>query len=104
MTHRQASELLLGAAIYPAGEAVRLGVLDELLPAGTFEATAMERAARLGAFPREAYAHTKAALVAETVARIEAETPEEAARTAAVWMTAESVAARAAQQRKLEGR
>ena len=126
LTHRQASELLLGAAIYPAGEAVRLGVLDELLPAGTFEATVMERdalgvlaellpagtfeatvmerAARLGAFPREAYAHTKAALVAEAVARIDAETPEEAARTAAVWMTAESVAARAEQQRKLEGR
>jgi len=104
LTHGQASELLLGAAIYPAGEAVRLGVLDELLPGDTFEATVMERAARLGAFPREAYAHTKAALVAETVARIEAETPEEAARTAAVWMTAESVAARAAQQRKLEGR
>jgi len=104
LTHRQASELLLGAAIYPAGEAVRLGVLDELLPAETFEATVVERAARLGAFPREAYAHTKAALVAEAVARIEAETPEEAARTAAVWMTAESVAARAAQQRKLEGR
>ena len=57
-------------------EAVRLGVLDELLPAETFEATVMERAARLGAFPREAYAHTKAALVAEAVARIEAETPE----------------------------
>ena len=104
LTHRQASELLLGAALYPAADAVRLGVLDELLPPETFEAAVMERAARLGAFPHEAYAHTKAALVAETVARIEAETPEEAARTAAVWMTAESVAARAEQQRKLEGR
>ncbi|HEU4759685.1 MAG TPA: enoyl-CoA hydratase/isomerase family protein [Dehalococcoidia bacterium] len=104
LTHGQASELLLGAALYPAGEAVRLGVLDELLPAGGFEATVLERAARLGAFPREAYAHTKAALVAPAVGRIEAETAEEAARAAAVWMTAESAAARAAQQRKLEGR
>src|SRR5438034_559583 len=59
------------------------------------------RAARLGTFPREAYAHTKAALVAEAVGRVEAETPEEAARGAAVWATAESRAARAAQRAKL---
>ena len=101
LTHQQATELLLGAALYPASQAVRLGVVDELLPAGQFEATAFRRAARLGAFPRDAYAHTKAALVAETVARIEAETHDEAMRTAAVWMSPESVAARAAQQQKL---
>lgn len=101
LTHQQASELLLGAAIYPAGQAVRLGVVDELLPAGQFETTVFGRAARLGAFPRDAYAHTKAALVAEAVARIEAEAPEEAVRTASVWMSPESIAARAAQQQKL---
>src|SRR5439155_265558 len=42
-----------------------------------------------------------AALVAEAVGRVEAETPEEAARGAAVWATAESRAARAAQRAKL---
>jgi enoyl-CoA hydratase len=101
LTHQRASELLLGAALYPAAQAVRLGVVDELLPADSFEETALRRAARLGSFPRDAYAHTKAALVAEAIAHIESETPEEAQRTAAVWLSAESVAARAAQAQKL---
>jgi enoyl-CoA hydratase len=103
LTHQQASELLLGAAIYPAPQAIRLGVVDELIPADAFEATVFRRAARLGGFPRDAYAHTKAALVAEAIARIQADTPEDAVRTAAVWMTPESVAARAEQARKLAG-
>jgi enoyl-CoA hydratase len=101
LSHARASELLLGAALYPAREAIRLGVVDELVAADDFEATVLRRAAHLGAFPREAYAHTKAALVADTVARVRAETPEEAARAAAVWTTAESRAARAAQREKL---
>jgi len=101
LAHARASELLLGAALYPASQAVRLGVVDELLPTATFEATVLRRAARLGAFPREAYAHTKAALVAEAAARVTAETAEEAARAGAVWTTAESRAARAVQRRKL---
>jgi enoyl-CoA hydratase len=101
LTHQQASELLLGAALYPAGQATRLGVVDELLPTDSFEDAVFRRAARLGSFPSDAYAHTKAALVAETIARIESESPEEAQRTAAVWLSAESVAARAEQAQKL---
>ena len=103
LTHQRASELLLGAARYPASEAVRIGIVDELLPAERFEETVMRRAALLGSYPREAYAHTKAALVAGAIANIESETPGEAARTAAVWMTPESVAARAEQARRLAG-
>ncbi len=101
LPHARASELLLGAAIYPASQALRLGVVDELLPGTTFTETVLRRAARLGAFPREAYAHTKAALIAETVARVRAESHEDAAAGAAVWTTAESRAARAAQRSKL---
>ena len=101
LTHGRASEVLLGAALYPAREGLRLGLVDDLLPADRLEATVLRRAARLGAFPREAYAHTKTALVAEAVARVEAETAEEASRAAAVWTTAESRAARAAQRAKL---
>ena len=101
LPHARASELLLGAALYPASQALRLGVVDELFPAETFEATVLRRAARMGAFPQAAYAHAKAALVAEAVARVRAETPQEAQRTAAVWLTEESQAARAAQRRKL---
>jgi enoyl-CoA hydratase len=101
LSHARASELLLGAALYPSREAIRLGLVDELLPADRLEGTVLRRAARLGTFPREAYAHTKAALVAGAVARVEAETPAEAERGAAVWTTAESRAARAAQRARL---
>jgi enoyl-CoA hydratase len=101
LPHARASELLLGAALYPASQALRLGVVDELLPPDTFAATVLRRAARLGAFPRAAYAHTKAALLAETVARVEAETEEDAERGAAVWTMPESRAARAVQRAKL---
>jgi len=101
LTHARASELLLGAALYPASQAIRLGVVDELLPREGFEATVLRRAARMGAFPRDAYAHTKSALVAEAVARTEAETPAEAEGAAAVWTMPESRAARAAQRAKL---
>jgi enoyl-CoA hydratase len=101
LPHARAAELTLGAALYPARQAIRLGVVDELLPAATFAATVLRRAARLGGFPREAYAHTKAALVADAVAHIRAETDDEAARAAAVWHTPESRAARAKQREKL---
>jgi enoyl-CoA hydratase len=101
LPHARASELLLGAALYPANQAVRLGVVDELLPAAAFEPTVLRRAARLAAFPRDAYAHTKAALLAEAVARVVAETPEEEARAAAVWTAPESRAARARQRERL---
>ena len=101
LAHARASELVLGAALYPAREAMRLGIVDELLPRESCEATVLRRAARLGAFPRAAYAHAKAALVAEAAARVAAETPEEAERAGAVWTTAESRAARAAQRAKL---
>ncbi len=104
LPHARASELLLGAALYPASQAVHLGVVDELLPADTIVPAALRRAARLGTFPREAYAHTKAALIAEAVARVEAETPEETARAAAVWTTPESRAARRAQRERLGSR
>jgi enoyl-CoA hydratase len=101
LTHQQASEVLLGARLYPASEAVRLGFVDELLPADSFEETVLRRAAKLGMHPREAYAHTKNALVAEAVERVKEETDEEAQATASVWMTAESMAARMRQAQKL---
>jgi hypothetical protein len=44
----------------------------------------------------DAYAHTKAALVGEVVARVENETPADAERAVAVWTAPESRAARAA--------
>ncbi len=101
LAHACAGEMVLGAALYPASQAVRLGLVDELFPAETFEQTVLRRALRLAAFPREAYAHAKAALIADAVARIQEETAEEAAATSAVWRVAESRAARAKQREKL---
>lgn len=104
LPHARASELMLGAAIYPSSQATRLGVVDELLPADTGAASILRRATRLGTYPREAFAHAKLALVAPALAAIRGETPAEADATAAVWTTAESRAARARQREGLSGK
>ena len=104
LTNQRASELLLGAALYPAKEALRLGVVDELIAAEKFEETVLRRAAKMGTYPREAYAHTKLALVADVLERVAAETPAQAAATAAIWQTEESRAARHAQLEKLSSK
>lgn len=101
LTHQCACELLLGAGLHPVSEGLRLGVVDELIPSEKFEEIVMGRAARLGSYPRDAYAHTKAALVSEAAERVRAQAPEEAASDIAAWMTPESLAARAAQAEKL---
>jgi len=101
LAHARATELLLGAALYPASQALRLGVVDELLPPETLPDTMLRRAARMGAFPREAYAHTKAALLDEALARIMRESPDADDRAGSVWSTAESRTARARQRAKL---
>src|SRR5262245_50907070 len=98
LPHARATELLLGAALYPASQATRLGIVDELLPGETLADTVFRRAARMGAFPREAYAHTKAALVEDAVRAVMSEPPEVSARTSDVWTTPESRAARARQR------
>jgi len=99
--YARASELMLGAALYPASEGLRLGIVDEFLSSDNLESNVLRRAARMGTLPRQAYAHTKAALVHEALVRTRAETEEEAEETAAVWTTEESRTARAAQRRKL---
>jgi enoyl-CoA hydratase len=101
LPHARAGELILGASLYPASQALRLGAVDELLPRQGFEETVLRRAARLGAFSRDAYAHSKAALIGEALERIRSETPQQAAATAAIWSTPESRAARARQREKL---
>jgi enoyl-CoA hydratase len=102
LTHAAASELLLGAALYPFADGLRLGVFDELVDGAQLERVTLERAARLAAYPRDAYAHTKAALVSDAAARIRAETQEDAMRTMSVWISDESRAARRKQREKLK--
>jgi enoyl-CoA hydratase/carnithine racemase len=101
LPHARAGELMLGAGLYPATEAVRLGLVEELLDADGFEATVLRRAARLAAFPKESYAHTKASLLGDVARRIRAETPAEAEAAGAVWSAPESRAARRRQREKL---
>lgn len=101
LTHQRACELMLGAALYPASQALRLGIVDELFPPDAFAATVLRRAARLGSYPREVYAHTKATLIADAVARIRAESEAEAEKISALWILPESRAARRKQQEKL---
>src|SRR5262245_43952986 len=103
LPHPRAAELLLGAALYPASQATRLGVVDELLPPETLADTVHRRAERMGAFPRLAYAHTKATLVEDAIRRTLHETADEEERTAAVWTSPESRGARARQRDKLKG-
>jgi enoyl-CoA hydratase/carnithine racemase len=101
LPHPRAAELLLGAALYPASQAVRLGIVDELVPPEKLADTVRRRAARMGGFPRDAYAHTKAALIEDAVRRIMHEPPDADERGAAVWTSPESRAARARQRAKL---
>ncbi len=102
LSNQRASELLLGAALYPASQALRLGVVDELFPADKFEDTVLRRAARMGAYPREAYVHTKLALVHDAVERTLAETDEQRTAQGAIWESPESRAARDAQLQKIK--
>lgn len=101
LPHARASELMLGAALYPASQAVRLGLVDELVAADGFQATVLRRAARLGAFPRAAYVDAKLALAADALERIARETEADGERTDAVWRDPESRTARRAQREKL---
>jgi enoyl-CoA hydratase len=101
LPHACATELMLGAALYPASQALRLGIVNEMLPADNFEATVLHRATRLAGLPHDAYAHAKALLVADAAARVAAETADEAQRMIAVWSASESRAARARQREKL---
>ncbi|HYD46964.1 MAG TPA: enoyl-CoA hydratase/isomerase family protein [Terriglobales bacterium] len=101
LSHARAAELMLGASLYPASQAVRLELVDELLPADRFTDTVLRRAARLGGYPRESYAHTKASLIGEAVARIRSETEAEAFAAMAVWISAESRVARHRQRQAL---
>ena len=101
LAHARASELMLGAALYPASQAVRLGLVDELLPADGFETTVLRRAARLGAYPRAAYVDAKLALVSDALERIAHESEADGERTDAVWRDPESRAARRKQREKL---
>ena len=96
-----AAELVLDAALHPAGDAVRLGIARDLVAAPTAREEAVRLAARLGSYPAAVYAHAKARLVGDTVARIDAVSMDEELATAALWSIPESREARRDQRRRL---
>jgi enoyl-CoA hydratase len=96
------TELLLGAEVLSATDLVRLGVVSRLTPAEQFDAEVVALADRVASYPREVYAHAKAELVGDALARLDAISIEQELATAALWTTPESRAARAAQRRRLE--
>lgn len=102
LSDAQAREALLGAQLYPVHDALRLGFVDDVVPAARFHEHVLSLAERLGAYPRDAYAHTKAAFIREAVERVNSETQEEARETAGVWRSPESLAALQRQFRSLK--
>ena len=62
----------LAAKIYGPEEAVKVGYLDEVLPAAQVLPRAMEEAAALGALSKQAYAATKQRLRGHVLAQVEA--------------------------------
>ena len=90
------SELMLGAGLYPSSEARRLGLADRIVPAAELETEALALAARLARHPAEVYADTKARLLGDALARIDAATLDDDLAISALWVTESSRAARRA--------
>jgi enoyl-CoA hydratase len=93
-----AAELTLQAQLRPLADGVRLGIIERMVPSAGALDDAVATAARLGAYPREVFAHTKQSLLADALARIDAVPQEVELEIAALWTTAESRVARAAQR------
>ena len=65
-------DVALMARTFGPDEALRIGIVDEVVPPGELMERAMKAATRLARVPTETYALTKGALVAPAVARVEA--------------------------------
>lgn len=91
LTPQQARKVFLEAGLYPLEAAVELGLVDEAVDAEKLEAVCVERARRLGAYPRNAYAHAKRALQSAAFERIRNESVDERASVHAVWNSEETL-------------
>ena len=69
LTDAALTEFLLGAEVLSATDLVRLGVVPRLTPADRFDDDVAALADRLAGYPREVYAHAKAELVRDALAR-----------------------------------
>jgi enoyl-CoA hydratase len=96
LPNRLLTDLMLGARLYPATEAVRVGLADRIVPAVELEAAAIALAVAVGSHPAEVYANTKARLLGDALARIDTATLEDDLAISALWVTESSRAARRA--------
>ena len=85
--------LALRAHLVGPEEAQRLGVLDELVPAGRVEERALELAAELGALPRPTYARVKRQVRGEALDWMEARVERGDDPLLSGWIGAEAPAA-----------
>ncbi len=77
-----ARRLMLGAELVSCDEAVVLGLVDRVVPAAELQAAARTTAAELAdAVPADTFAHTKAQLQSDAVARMAAYADEDMAAT-----------------------
>ena len=93
--HAKAAELLMLGEPFDAGHALRLGLVNEVVPAGELASFALEKATRLAAKPRAAMRATRRLLrgdLGPLLARID----EEARAFAAAMVSPEAAAAFAA--------
>jgi enoyl-CoA hydratase len=104
LTNRQMRWTALEADLFDANRALALGIVDEIVEPARLEPRCIELAKRLGANGRLAYAHTKRALQADSVARAVGQEPPEAREVAEISRSEESRALLAAQLQSLTKR
>lgn len=90
---RHMNTAILDAEMFSSEEGVNKGAFHTCVPPNELVDAALAHAAKLGAYPQEAYAHVKAQLIAPYMERVDAETEKHKAKTASIFGTAESAAA-----------
>jgi enoyl-CoA hydratase len=91
LTQPQARRVVLGARLHAPEVARDLGIVDEVLGPDRLEETCLERARTLGAYPAQAYAHSKRALQRAAIARVRGETVLQRRALVDIWTSPETV-------------
>jgi enoyl-CoA hydratase/carnithine racemase len=88
-----AEEVVLGADVFSPEDALRMGLVDRIVPADELLAAAVGEAHRLAAIPAETFAITRRQLRGETLERIRRLGPEVDEAVTAAWAQPEVAAA-----------
>jgi len=101
LDNRQLRWAMLQAALHDTNRALELGFVEEVVEPDDLQKRCVSLARELGDVGRLAYAHTKAAMQSEAVARVRSETKEQRAAQAAVVTDPETSARLVAQVKSL---